>query len=144
MLSLGGRRYALPPTSFTQVNESMVAPMLAAMRELLQPEPGDRLLDLYCGYGLFAHNLADTCAEVLDVDVDKDAIDAAIEHLAQAVTALDEDGIVALPAVVDLTHLDVLNERMADDLAHFQRHNPIDLNYQGINPPPLPSWSMCL
>lgn len=81
MLSLGGRRYALPPTSFTQVNESMVATMLAAMRELLQPEPGDRLLDLYCGYGLFAHNLADTCAEVLGVDVDKDAIDAAIEHL---------------------------------------------------------------
>ena len=38
-LRLGGHRYALPPTSFTQVNESMIESMLAAVRSLLQPEP---------------------------------------------------------------------------------------------------------
>ncbi len=80
-LRLGGHRYALPPTSFTQVNESMIEPMLAAVRSLLQPEAGDRLLDLYCGYGLFAHHLGDTCAEVVGVDSDHGAIDAAVEHL---------------------------------------------------------------
>ena len=80
-LRLGGRRFALPPTSFTQVNESMIEPMLAAVRSLLRPEPGDRLLDLYCGYGLFAHHLGDTCAEVFGVDVDSGGIDAAIDHL---------------------------------------------------------------
>ena len=83
-LRLGGQRYALPPTSFTQVNESMIEPMLAALRSRLKPEAGDRLLDLYCGYGLFAHQLADTCAEVIGVDVDRDAIDAAIDHLRHA------------------------------------------------------------
>ena len=80
-LRLGGRRYALPPTSFTQVNESMVEPMLAAVRSLLQPDPGDRLLDLYCGYGLFAHHFGDTCAEIFGVDDDRGAIDAAIDHV---------------------------------------------------------------
>ena len=80
-LRLGDRRYKLPPTSFTQVNESMIGPMLAAVRTLLQPEPGDRLLDLYCGYGLFAHDLGDTCAEVFGIDVDRDAIETAIDHV---------------------------------------------------------------
>ena len=80
-LCLGGRRYALPPTSFSQVNESMIEPLLAALRSLLKPEPGDRLLDLYCGCGLFAHHFGDTCAEVIGVDVDRASIDAAIDHL---------------------------------------------------------------
>ena len=80
-LRLGERRYKLPPTAFTQVNESMIAPMLAAVRSLLQPKPGDRLLDLYCGYGLFAHDLGDTCAEVFGIDADRGAIEAAIDHV---------------------------------------------------------------
>lgn len=80
-LRIAGRRYALPPTSFSQVNESMVEPMLAAVRALLQPEPGDRLLDLYCGYGLFSFDLSDACGEVFGVDVDRGAIEAAVDHL---------------------------------------------------------------
>lgn len=80
-LRLGGHRYALPPTCFTQVNESMIEPMLSAVRSLLQPDPEDRLLDLYCGYGLFAHDLGDTCTEVVGIDSDHGAIDAALEHL---------------------------------------------------------------
>ncbi len=44
-LHLAGRRYDLSPTSFSQVNESMVEPMLAAVRRLLQPHAGDRLID---------------------------------------------------------------------------------------------------
>lgn len=80
-LPLGGRRYALTPTSFSQVNESMVAPMLAALRALLQPQTGDRLLDLYCGYGLFAHDLSDTCAETIGLDLDRDSIQSATDQL---------------------------------------------------------------
>lgn len=81
MLNLGGHRYALPPTSFTQVNESMIGPMLACVRGLLRPQAGDRLLDLYCGYGLFAHDLADICSEAIGLDVDREAVEAAVEHL---------------------------------------------------------------
>ena len=80
-LPLAGRRYALPPTSFSQVNESMVGAMLAAVRQLLQPRAGDRLLDLYCGYGLFSHDLSDTCAEVVGLDLDRGSIQAAKDQL---------------------------------------------------------------
>ncbi|MFC1526294.1 methyltransferase domain-containing protein [Candidatus Latescibacterota bacterium] len=80
-LPLAGRRYALPPTSFSQVNESMVEPMLAAVRQLLQPRAGDGLLDLYCGYGLFSHDLSDTCTEVVGLDVDRGSIQSARDQL---------------------------------------------------------------
>ena len=80
-LAVAGRRYALPPTSFSQVNESMIEPMLAATRSLLEPQTGDRLLDLYCGYGLFSHDLSDTCAEVEGLDLDRGSIQAAQDQL---------------------------------------------------------------
>jgi len=80
-LPLCGRRYALAPASFSQVNESMVQPMLAAVRGLLKPRQGDRLLDLYCGYGLFSHDLSDTCAEVIGLDLDRDSIQSARDQL---------------------------------------------------------------
>ena len=80
-LPLAGRRYGLPPTSFSQVNESMVEPLLAAVRGLLEPRQGDRLLDLYCGYGLFSHDLSDTCAEVVGLDLDRGSIQAAVDQL---------------------------------------------------------------
>ncbi|MFH1572118.1 MAG: class I SAM-dependent RNA methyltransferase [Gemmatimonadota bacterium] len=81
LLRLAGRRYAVPPTCFSQVNESMVEPMLGLARELLRPEPGDRLLDLYCGYGLFSHYLSADCREVLGMDVDGEAVAAAGANL---------------------------------------------------------------
>jgi tRNA/tmRNA/rRNA uracil-C5-methylase (TrmA/RlmC/RlmD family) len=81
LLTLGGRRYALPPTTFSQVNESMVAPMLARVRQLLEPQDGDRLLDLYCGYGLFSHDLSDTCTEIMGLDLDRASIQAAVDQL---------------------------------------------------------------
>jgi tRNA/tmRNA/rRNA uracil-C5-methylase (TrmA/RlmC/RlmD family) len=59
----------------------MVEPLLASARQLLQPRAGDRLLDLYCGYGLFSHDLSDTCAEVVGVDVDRGSIQAARDQL---------------------------------------------------------------
>lgn len=80
-LRLAGRRYDLAPTSFSQVNESMVEPMLAVVRRLMQPREGDRLLDLYCGYGLFASDFSDTCAEVIGLDVDRDSIRSGRDHL---------------------------------------------------------------
>jgi len=80
-LTLAGRRFALPPTAFSQVNESMVEPLLATVRQLLEPRPGDRLLDLYCGYGLFSLALAGSCAEVVGLDLDRAAIRAAADQL---------------------------------------------------------------
>ena len=57
--------------------------------------------------------------------------------LKMATCALREDGIVLLADAVDPTHIDLLRERMLDDLAYFtRRHGTPDDNYQGISPPP--------
>jgi tRNA/tmRNA/rRNA uracil-C5-methylase (TrmA/RlmC/RlmD family) len=75
--SFGGCRYRFHPTSFSQVNESMVEPMLHKARELLAPAPDGRLLDLYCGYGLFSLFLAPHYQEVLGIDAGGPSIRAA-------------------------------------------------------------------
>ncbi len=73
-----GCRFSYHPTSFSQVNESMVPVMLEMARELLQPNTFESLLDLYCGYGLFSHFLAPGYEQVLGVDAEGPSIRSAI------------------------------------------------------------------
>jgi tRNA/tmRNA/rRNA uracil-C5-methylase (TrmA/RlmC/RlmD family) len=73
----GDCRYQFHPTSFSQINESMVETMLKQARELMAPAPDQSLLDLYCGYGLFSHFLAPEYRQVLAVDGEGPSIRAA-------------------------------------------------------------------
>ena len=70
-------RFLVHPTSFSQVNESIVPLMLQEAHSLLAPEQGERLLDLYCGYGLFSHYLAPEYKQVVGVEAEGPSIDAA-------------------------------------------------------------------
>jgi len=79
-VAVAGCRYRFHPTSFSQVNESMLPEMLVLAREMLSPQPGQHLLDLYCGYGLFSHFLADGYAGVVGVDAEGPSIRAAIAN----------------------------------------------------------------
>lgn len=79
-----GVRLRYPPTVFSQVNEAMLGVMTATARTLLAPVGGCALLDLYCGYGLFSFTAGREAAEVVGVDFDGPAIEAAranAEHL---------------------------------------------------------------
>lgn len=75
-----GIRYFYNPTSFSQVNESMVEIMLDMAHELLAPDPTETLLDLYCGYGLFSHFLAPAYKEVTGIDAEGPSIRAATSN----------------------------------------------------------------
>ncbi|MCC7438408.1 MAG: class I SAM-dependent RNA methyltransferase [Armatimonadetes bacterium] len=86
-LQLGDQRYLLGPTAFSQVNESMIPTMLQAARQLLLPQTqalppnrGVRLLDLYCGYGLFAGHFANDFAEIVGVDYEQSAVEGAQQN----------------------------------------------------------------
>ena len=71
-------RYSFHPTSFSQVNESMVPIMLEVTNELLTPSFDEDLLDLYCGYGLFSHNMAAGYGNVLGIDAEGPSIRSAM------------------------------------------------------------------
>ena len=54
----GGRDWRVSAGAFWQVHPAAADALSAAVLEILQPRPGDTVLDLYCGAGLFAGALA--------------------------------------------------------------------------------------
>lgn len=79
-VDFGGCRYRFHPTSFSQINESMMPVMLNLARDLLNPAPTESLLDLYCGYGLFSHFLAPGYRQVVGIDAAGASIRAATDN----------------------------------------------------------------
>jgi 23S rRNA (uracil1939-C5)-methyltransferase len=58
------------PVDFIQVNREVNASMVDAAMTLLQPEPADAVLDLFCGLGNFTLPLARRARQVLGVEGD--------------------------------------------------------------------------
>jgi len=61
-------RIEFEPVDFVQVNAEINRKMVHAAVELLAPEPGDRVLDLFCGIGNFSLPLARRAGTVLGVE----------------------------------------------------------------------------
>lgn len=79
-LQIDGCKYSYKPFSFSQVNESLLPVMLQQMKFILSPGNGRRLLDIYCGYGLFSHYLAEQYVSTVGMDINREAIQSAIEN----------------------------------------------------------------
>lgn len=56
------------PLDFTQVNHDINRVLIRRSLELLMPEPGDRIADLFCGLGNFTFPIARRGAKVLGVE----------------------------------------------------------------------------
>ena len=63
-----GRRYRVSAESFFQVNTIGAAALVEIVTAYADPQPGDVLLDAYCGAGLFALALAELAGEVIGVE----------------------------------------------------------------------------
>ncbi len=59
------------PLDFVQVNQNMNRLMLKQAMELLKPQEGERILDLFCGIGNFSLPLARSGARVTGVELDQ-------------------------------------------------------------------------
>ena len=76
-IEIEGRRFHYEPTGFSQINLAMVPELVRVVRQLLPGDSEGRLLDLYCGFGLFGISLAGGFAGVIGIDAAPGAIRAA-------------------------------------------------------------------
>lgn len=80
-LKTGGMKYSYHPTSFSQVNESMIPVMTGQAEKLLgEGNENTRLIDLYCGYGLFTLFLASRFREAIGVEAEGESVNSAREN----------------------------------------------------------------
>ena len=72
----GSHTFAVPPDGFWQVHPGAPRALVETVLDLLDPRPGERVLDLYAGVGLFARFLADAVGpsgEVVAIEGDEAA-----------------------------------------------------------------------
>ena len=72
--------FAFHPLDFTQVNADVNRSMVSQALALLEPQPNDRVLDLFCGLGNFTLPLARFAADVLGVEGVQWMVDRAAEN----------------------------------------------------------------
>lgn len=78
----GGRDWAVPVGGFWQVHPGAPEALVGAVRDMLRPQPHERLLDLYAGVGLFAGSLAPLVRSAVAIESDPRAVGAATANLA--------------------------------------------------------------
>lgn len=74
---------AFRPLDFIQVNAGLNDKMIARALELLDPQPGERVLDLFCGLGNFTLPLARKAGTVVGVEGDAGLVARARENAAR-------------------------------------------------------------
>ena len=88
-----GVRIAFLPTDFTQVNHAVNRLLVSRALRLLDPQPGERIGDLFCGLGNFSLPIATRGAEVIGIEGSKSLVERARQNaLANGLTAQFEVG----------------------------------------------------
>lgn len=101
-----GRTFRLSPTSFFQASTAGAALLVRLVLNGADVQPGELVLDLYAGVGLFAGFLADAGARVTAIEADRIAADDARHNLAKDdVTVIAEDAAAHVAGLVS-THQD--------------------------------------
>ncbi|MBV9191688.1 MAG: methyltransferase domain-containing protein, partial [Betaproteobacteria bacterium] len=90
-----GLRIHFKPTEFTQVNPAMNRILVSRALELLDPQPGERIADLFCGLGNFSLPIARLGAQVIGFEGSGELVRRARENAAA-------NGLVAQFEVMDL------------------------------------------
>jgi 23S rRNA (uracil1939-C5)-methyltransferase len=77
-----GLRLAFRPTDFTQVNHGVNRILVSRAVRLLDPQPGERIADLFCGLGNFSLPLATRGARVIGFEGSSDLVERARQNAA--------------------------------------------------------------
>ncbi len=137
--------YRFYPTDFTQVNLNLNQQMITQALQLLDLQPQDRALDLFCGLGNFTLPMAKRCQTVLGVEgssamVERATHNAALNHLNNVTFyAANLEQIADLSAIIkhqsfDKLLLDPARLGALDIVKHIQFINPARIVYVSCNP----------
>ena len=77
-----GVRLHFRPTDFTQVNHAVNRALVGRAVELLDPKPGERIADLFCGLGNFSLPIARRGAEVIGFEGSRELVERARQNAA--------------------------------------------------------------
>ena len=91
-----GVRIGFRPTDFTQVNQAVNRALVARAVRLLDPQPGERVADLFCGLGNFSLPLAKRGAQVVGFEANRELVERARQNAAA-------NGLVAQFEAMDLS-----------------------------------------
>jgi 23S rRNA (uracil1939-C5)-methyltransferase len=97
-----GLRIHFRPTEFTQVNFAMNRVLVSRALRLLDPQPGERVADLFCGLGNFSLPLATRGAQVVGFEGNRELVERARQNAAA-------NGLVAQFEVMNLFSSSILS-----------------------------------
>ena len=80
---LCGRTFRISPLSFYQVNRDGAELLYNTAKDLLRLQPGESLLDLYCGIGTIGMSIADDDTPLIGIEIVPQAIENAKENAAR-------------------------------------------------------------
>jgi len=104
-----GLRIAFLPTDFTQVNHEVNRLLVSRAVRLLDPQPGERIGDLFCGLGNFSLPLATRGAQVIGIEASKALVERARQNaLANGLTVQFEAANLFEPNLAPLGPFDKL------------------------------------
>ncbi|HTH94790.1 MAG TPA: 23S rRNA (uracil(1939)-C(5))-methyltransferase RlmD [Rhodocyclaceae bacterium] len=108
-----GVKMQFRPVDFTQVNHGINRMLLRRALKLLDPQPGERVADMFCGLGNFTLPIARTGATVVGVEGAKALVDRALENA--KLNGLDEHTEFGVSNLFEAT------EESIAALGHFDR-----------------------
>jgi 23S rRNA (uracil1939-C5)-methyltransferase len=77
-----GIEFRFKPTDFTQVNVDINRKMVDRVMDVLDPAPGDAVLDLFCGIGNFTLPIAKRAQHVVGVEGSPESVERARQNAA--------------------------------------------------------------
>ncbi len=99
------------PTDFTQVNSAINRVMVSRAIRLLDPQPGERIADFFCGLGNFTLPIARSGAQVLGIEGSAALVERARQNA--AFNGLDKDSLSLRGITSDLAAVSGQPSRMA-------------------------------
>ena len=108
-----GLRMPYKPTDFTQVNHMVNRTLISRALSLLDPQPTDRIADMFCGLGNFTLPLATLCREVMGVEGARALTDRALD-------AAQRHGLAEHTSFATLNLFEV-DATWLESLGHFDR-----------------------